>query len=502
MDDDKIEAIGKALRSDDHRTRAINIIGKIDPLPEYLVESWIDDVVFALENENNPFDQRQIFRELVRMAKAYPGKATTAVPVVTRELNEEIYNSQGKELESNKRVDWSTSILQIALEEIDPTDCFPSLSPDDLDNFLEYGEITQRSLGYRLLGRRANPTAIEKLVEERPYELDSVLESREIALQEAVRLVASSLGGNDCLSTGEAIVSFSKLYTSGAIAESDAVNQIQNLSLASLQVEGEDLERVRAATKRIAEKNEEVARPIAEKSLTLLETDLVDHNSAWDILKGVAESAPEVISDNSERLSRLIDTSNPSTLSEVLDVISFTSRSGTIQVYHTIAERAFTILEDSEDRDEAWRLLSRVSKRAPEAILRRSERLVELIDSGELADAVEGLDVVSTIGNRRSTLPADLGKVALRALESDDQSVVIAAIEAVSAAGFYPPPPRLKQLAVEDNRVAEEASEALSELSQRTDDGSSSLTQTFRMRGPEISLFDGTEAEPHLQRRT
>jgi hypothetical protein len=577
MDDDKIEAVGKALRSDDNRLQAIGVVSKVDPLPQRLVESWIDDIVFALEDDDNPYNQYQILKELKRMAKAYPELAITAVPVVAHELNDGLQNLNGDEPSSSKKVDWCTSILQAIVEGTEPDDGFPDVSLDHLDAFFKQGDAVRRSLGYRLLGRIATPQAIRELVEEPSYEVDSVLSSRKVALQEAGGIVASALGSNGHLTTVNAIISFSELYATGAIAESDALNHIQNLSLDSLQVEEEDIERVRTATKCVAERSEEVARPIIEKSLTLLEEDIEAYSSVWEFLKGVAEGAPDVVSDNSERLSGLVDGVNPSSLSEALDVlsfvsrhesilvyraiadqaltyleqeaeeedvswqilsrvaedapevisynserisglidsagsnslsealdiISFTSRNETIRVYHTITEQAFNLLEeDLEDSDIVWRLLLRVSKRAPEAVLQRSERLVKLIDRGDHTDAVEGLDVVSTIGSRRSTLPANLGKVALRALESDDQSVVRAAIKSVSAAGFYPPPPKLKQLAEGDTRVADEASGAVKELSQRNDEGSSSLNQTFRMDKPEIGLFDRTEAELHLKRRT
>lgn len=577
MDDDKIEAVGKALRSDDHRLQAIGVISKIDPLPEQLVKSWIDDVVFALKDDNNLYNQVQILKELERMAKAYPRLATTAVPVVTRELNGELRNLNGRDPSSNVKVDWCTSILQVVVDGTEPENSFPDVSHNNLYAFFEYGDAAQRSLGYRLLGRTATPQAIRELIEEPSYEVNTVLDSRKIAIQEAGRIVASSLCSNGHLRIGDAIISFSELYSTGAIPESEAFNHVQNLLLDSLQVGGEDLEQVRIAIQNILEKNKELAKPIAEKSLTLLEEDPEDHSSVWEILKGIAEYAPDVvldnserlsklvdgadpsslsealdvlsfvpkdkpisvyrtiadqaltlleqgtedkgeawrilsrvaedspkiISDNSERISSLIDSSGPDSLSEALDIVSFTSRSGTIRVYHTIAEQTFALLEEGvEEKEVTWRLLSRVSKRAPEAVLQRSERLVKLIDGGERIDAVKGLGVISALGGRRSTLPANLGKVALRALESDDRSVVVAAIEGVSAAGFYPPPPRLKQLAKGDTRVANEASEALKELSQRNGEGSSTLDKSLRMDDPDVGLFDGTEGDLYLKRRT
>lgn len=577
MDEDKIEAVGEALRSDDHRLQAIGVVEEVDPLPRRFVESWIDDIVFALGDDNNLYNQYQILKELKRMAEAYPGLAITAVPVVARELDEELHNLKGEERSGNKKVDWCTSILQAIVEGTEPDDRFPDVSRSDLNALFEYGNTTQRSLGYRFLGRAPNPKAIRELVEEPSYEVEPVLNSREVALREAGKMVARSLGGNGHLTTGDALVSFSDLYETGAIDESEALDYIQALSLDSLQVEGEDLERVRIAIHDVSEENEEVAIPIAEKSLTLLEEDPEDHSSVWEILKGIAEGAPdvvlhnserlsrlvdgadlstlsealdvlsfvpkhepapvyrtiadqaltllerdigdegeawrilsrvaegspEVVSDNSERISSLVDSAGTDSLSEALDVVSFTSRSGTIRVYHTIAERAFALLEGGiENRNVTWRLLSRVSKRAPGAVLQRSERLVNLIDGGERMDAVKGLNVVSTVGDRRSTLPANLGKVALRALESNDRSVVVAAIEGVSAAGFYPPPPRLKQLTKGDTRVADEASEALKELSERNGEGPSTLDKSLRMEDPDVGLFDGAEGDLYLKRRT
>jgi hypothetical protein len=490
MDDDKIEAVGKALRSDDHRLRAIGIISAVDPLPQHLVESWIDDVVFALENDDNAFNQLEILKELERMAKAYPGLATTAVPVVAREVDQKLRSSNGEEQSSDHKINYCTSILQAIVDDTEATRSFSDFSPDELNSFFQYGDPTRRSLGYRLFGRIATPLAIRKLVREPSNESGSVLDSRKVALQEAATIVAGSLSGDERLTTGDAIVSFSELYATGAIAESEALNHIQSLSLDSLLVEGEDVERVRIAIQDIAEKSGEVARPIADESLTLLEEDPEDPSTLWEALKGIAEGAPDVVLDNSERLLRLVEGADPSSLSEALDVlsfvprheptpvyrtiadraltllerdteegdvtwrilsrvaegspevvsenseriaslidnsgadplsealdvVSFSPRSGTIRVYHTVAERAFTLLEEGlEERDDVWHLLSRVSKRAPEAVLQRSERLVELIDGGVRIDTVEGLGVTSTIGGRRSTLPPNLGKVALRA---------------------------------------------------------------------------------------
>ncbi|WP_157575486.1 hypothetical protein [Haloferax sp. Q22] len=218
MDEDKVEAIGKALRSDDYRLRAIGIVSKIDPLSRRLVESWVDDVAFALEDENNPYNQYQVLKELKRMAKAYPELATTAVPAIARELDKELRNLNGEEPSSNKKVVWCTSILHAIVEGTEPDDGFPDVPPSDLDAIFSHGDAAHRSLGYRLLGRIATPQTVRELVEDSSYEVDSVFDSRKVALQEAGRIVARSLGSDGRMTTDDAIISFSELYATGRVS--------------------------------------------------------------------------------------------------------------------------------------------------------------------------------------------------------------------------------------------------------------------------------------------
>jgi len=577
MDGDKIEAVGKAFRSEEHRSKALGIVEKIDPLPEKFVDNWIEDVVFALDNDDNLYTQYQILRQLERMAKSHPQLATVTIPVVTRNLNEELKSQAGEDKSSNKKIERCTSIIEAVIEGTRLDDDFPIVSPADVDSLLDQGDAKQRALGYRLLGRSGTSKAVEKLLEEVPYEVNSVVSARSIALKEAGTIVADSIDGNGRISTGDAVIGFPELHAAGAFTEDEGVDLIQDLSLESIQAEDEDLEKIRDATRRIAATDEGMAGSLVESALTLLEDDgenrsiawviihgtaqgapevilsnsqrlskIVrgadpsslskaldalallprhkpasvyhtiadqaltfleessgDENEAWDLLSRVGDGAPEVISDNSERISNLTDSTDLSTLSEALNVISSTSRSGTIEVYHSIAERAFTSLETaSEDRDVAWSLLSGVSKRASEPILERSQRLVALIDDGGRTDTVEGLGLISTIGNRRSTLPANLGKVVLRSLESDKRSIVVAAIKSASAVGFNPPPPKLKQLAEGNTRVSKKASEALKELSRSSKQSASSLRQTLRGSEPDFELFDGDGGDLYLKRRT
>lgn len=78
MDEDKITAIGKALRSDGHRVKALGIIAKVDRLSDSLVTSWIDDIVYALNDEDVEYNKYQILEQLRRMADAYPRESVDA----------------------------------------------------------------------------------------------------------------------------------------------------------------------------------------------------------------------------------------------------------------------------------------------------------------------------------------------------------------------------------------------------------------------------------------
>ena len=64
MDEEKIQAVEKAIRTDDRRQKAVQLIDKIDSLPYPLAEAWTDDLAYALKREKIPYHRNQILKQL------------------------------------------------------------------------------------------------------------------------------------------------------------------------------------------------------------------------------------------------------------------------------------------------------------------------------------------------------------------------------------------------------------------------------------------------------
>lgn len=430
MDEEKIKSIGKALRTDDHRLETLELIEKIDPLPRSLATAWINDIVYAIESENGAYNQLQIFKLLRRVARQYPDVAEAAVTPVVAEVNEDLQRLSGGNPSDSMKVKWGTEILWNIIEGTTTSESQLEICPEDVAAIVDRGDAEHRSLGYRLLGRSAGPEAIGKLTEDISYEVDSVLESRDTALEEAITPVLDSLDGEGHLSTADALISFSELYSSGVVnPSSQTVERSQRLLFEQLLSDRVDCERVLEAIGRLAKQD-----------------------------RAFADSA---------------------------------------------VKEAFELLnEGSDKRSLGWDVLSTLAKCAPPAVVSRADELAGEIEADESSGTPDALEIVSYLGKHGSTINANLARATVRALDRENRDVVLAAVRAVSAIGFHPPPNQLVGLADSNSRVGKAASKALDELSKREREQTPSFVKELRVGEAQISLFEDEAGKIHLKRRT
>ena len=136
MDEEKIQAIGKALRTEGSRQKAIELIDKIETLPESLADAWGDDLAFALEEENVPYTQTRILRQLKKVAASSPEEAADTTQSVVRVVSEGLHDLSHSDISSSTVVDCGTEVLEEVLSGVDARDHELPLSHTDVDEFL------------------------------------------------------------------------------------------------------------------------------------------------------------------------------------------------------------------------------------------------------------------------------------------------------------------------------------------------------------------------------
>ncbi|KYH24575.1 hypothetical protein HAPAU_35580 [Halalkalicoccus paucihalophilus] len=330
MDEEKIEAIGKALRTERHRVNAINLISKINPLPQSLATAWINDIVYALDTETGAYNKFQILKQLKRLAQEHPSEAVVAVPSVAKEVNNELRNSAEEDLSSNTKVNWGTEILQYILEGTDASEARFDIHPRDINAFLNYGGSEHRSLGYRLLGRSATPEAVRKLTrDDISYELELVVSSYEEAIKDACTIVLDFLSNDENITTTETIVSFSELYSADVLEpDSQTLEYVRNQLLNLLRTEDRNEKQLLSVIVEISKENKDFAKVIGEEAFKLLDGDSSDQYVAWRILSRVAECTPIVVLNRSDKLIQEITANGSDSTLEGLKIVSILGRHG------------------------------------------------------------------------------------------------------------------------------------------------------------------------------
>lgn len=377
MDEEKIEAIGKALRTEGHRLKAIELIAKIEPLPRSLATAWINDLVYAFSTETGAYNEFQILEQLKRFVAEYPGEAAEAVPPVVEEVNDELRDTDETDHSNSTKVEWGTEILWNVVENTTPSETRFNIRPEDVDAFLNRGDSEHRALGYRLLGRSAIPEAVRGMTGDLSYEVDSVVEARDAAAEDAHTVVLDSLDGNGYLTTFEAVVSFSELYSAGLIEpDSRTLKRVRHLIAGKLRSEIEDRERFLSTVERIANRDDDFAENIGIETFRLLDGDPDERSIAWCVLSKIAECTPTVVLDRAEKLAREIDSDGANSTLEGLEIVSILGKH-TSAIPADLAKSTVRALE-REERDVVLTAIDAVSAIGfhppPDQLVRLTER--------------------------------------------------------------------------------------------------------------------------------
>jgi hypothetical protein len=328
MDEEKIQAIGKALRTEGSRQKAIELIDKIETLPESLADTWGDDLAFALEEENVPYTQTRILRQLKKVAASSPEEAADTTQSVVRVVSEGLHDLSHSDISSSTVVDCGTEVLEEVLSGVDARDHELPLSHTDVDEFLEHGGTAQRKLGYRLLGTIATPDASHALTEDIEHEVESVKQARTDAVNDALYIAEQSLRGGGKLTPDKAYNSLSMLYASGFVEVDEGVLEVAQETLFDLvDQNGIDSSELLRSTGRLARTDVTFARSVVIEAVQRLEDDPEYEQALWGILKEVSNWRPDSVIDEAKAL--LVG----------VDVDDSAGRVQAFQVLATLAER-------------------------------------------------------------------------------------------------------------------------------------------------------------------
>ena len=414
MDEEKIEAIGEALRTEGSREKAIELIDKIETLPESLADAWVEDLAFALEEENVPYTQSRILRQLKKVAVNYPEKAAAATPSVVRVVSEELHDLSHSDISSSTVVDCGTEVLEFVVSGVEPRDHELQLSHTDVDEFLEHGGTPQRKLGYRLLGTIATPDAARALTADIEYEVESVKRARTDAVDDALDIVERSLRGAGKLTLEEAYNSLSELYASGLVEVERSVLEVARVVLFDrIEQKGTDPSELLRSTGRLAKTDATFARSVVTEAVQRLTDDPGDRRELWGILKEVSNWRPDPVIDEASVL--LIEMGDGGTAGQV----------HAFQVLATLAERkrsfptelAEVVVQglDADDRSVVMESIDAVESTGfyppPESLVRLSK------GDGEVAKAAK-----SAVQNLKQGREENASSY-VRSLESGDEDV-------------------------------------------------------------------------------
>ena len=303
MDKEQIQAIGEALRTEENRQKAIELINKIETLPEPLADAWVDDLAFALKEESVPYTQSQILRQLMKVAESYPEKVAAAIPTIVQVVGEGLHDLSHSGVSSSTVVDCGTEVLKDVVCGVDVRNHELPLSHTDVDEFLEHGEAPQRKLGYRLLGGIATPAAARMLTADIGYEVESVKQARKDAVDDALKIVEQSLRGAGKLTPEEAYKSLSELYASGVVKGDPSVLEVaREVLFDRVDESGSDPSELLRSTGRLAKTDATFALSVVTEAVQQLADGPESQQALWGILKEVSNWRPDLVIDEAEDL--------------------------------------------------------------------------------------------------------------------------------------------------------------------------------------------------------
>lgn len=305
MDEDQIEAISRALRSDEYRSRGLELLSKVDPLSKELADAWADDVAFALREESNAYIQYQLLEQLARIAQRSPQSVVSVAPVVVSHVSDGLKSTGGDDPHENAKVRYGTAILQAIVDGTSSEEGLFDTERTDVNTFFQWGGPEHRSLAYRLLGRSASPDAVSELVHDASHESESVVDARRAALKDASRVVLASVNEGEPLNPADTVISFAKLYADGSLDTGVEVRQhvVDLLFRALTDARSDEQTDLLAAVERLSRTDPEYADLITRQACEYVGGDYLQQDDGWHVLQQVAEGAPEVIADRSEWLA-------------------------------------------------------------------------------------------------------------------------------------------------------------------------------------------------------
>ncbi len=329
MDEEQIHAVGEALRTKEHRQKAINILKNIEHFPDELVDTSIEKLVFAFEQEDNLYHQNEILKQLGKMAKTHPERVAEFIPSIACVLGEKIEHQSSSDIRSSALVTEGTDILNSIIEEVEGPLPVP-ISPTDVEQLFEYGETPQRKLGYRLLGRTATPNAVRILTADIGYEVKSVKNARTEAVNDATNIVEQSIGGGGKITPEEAYICLSELYDSThADINQEILPKVQKILFERLDQDDSDNEEILQATGRLAKINRDFAQSLIEETVRKLTEGSANQDALWKVLQKIATwESTLVIEGSKELLINTVeaDTSTPKQPFSVIATLAATKQ--------------------------------------------------------------------------------------------------------------------------------------------------------------------------------
>ena len=414
MDEEKIQAVEKAIRTDDRRQKAVQLIDKIDSLPYPLAEAWTDDLAYALKREKIPYHRNQILKQLKKIARDHPEDAAVAASALARVVGERLHGLSHSEMDQNIAVTWGTEALQSIISERDQRNQRIDIAYDDVAEFLEHGNVSQRTLGYQLLGWNASPDAVRALTANLDHEVKSVKRARLNAIENTRTVVEESIHGNGDLSPSEAYVSLAELCSSGyADMDADLVERVRNVLFEELTQVDTSTTELLQATGQLAKADAEFAQSLVDEALELLTRDSEGREMGWDVLGEVADWEPESIIARSDDLVETLARSPPDETIQALTVLSTVAERARSYPSH-LAEVVLDKLESDDESVvvEAIRAAENIGFHPPPQQLTR-------LAKGEGKVATAAAEAIDHLTNNRSSRAASY----VRDLESSDRDV-------------------------------------------------------------------------------
>lgn len=155
--------------------------------------------------------------------------------------------------------------------------------------------------------------------------------------------------------------------------------------------------------------------------------------------------------------------------------------------------------EDDGANDSWWDLLNHGAHFHPAVIFERIEECEDCLVEGARPDTEQILGLVSR-ASEHGNPPSTLGRDVLALLDSDRTGTVTAALQAIRAMDFYPPPPPVTELCESSNSAVQKAaSRTVQELSNHATIG---YRRRVQAQDASVALFDNDSGDLHLKRQT